>query len=51
MTTGSLMKVEVMQLINPYKPSVLFVGHRETVQNAAYDQVLHCLLTKVYSKI
>ena len=34
-----------------YKPSVLFVGHREAVQNqirrryATSDQVLHCLLT------
>ena len=40
--------------INPYKPSVLFVGHRQTVQNqirshknAASDQVLPYLLTKV----
>ena len=44
--------------INPYKPSVLFVGHRQTVQqpdqtpqNAASDQVLHCLLTEVSFKI
>ena len=32
--------------VNPYKPSALFVGHRQTVQNqisAASDQVLHCL--------
>ena len=39
---------------NPYKPSVLFVGHRQTVnsadpdqtpQNVASDQGLHYLLT------
>ena len=29
-----------------YKPRVLFVGHRQTVQNAASDQGLHCLLTE-----
>ena len=40
-------------LINPYKPSYLFVGHRQTSakpdqtpQNAASDQGLHCLLTE-----
>ena len=35
---------------NPYKPSVLFVGRRQTVetqtQNAASDQGRHCLLTE-----
>ena len=36
--------------VNPYKLSVLFVGHRQTVQNqirrckTASDQVLRCLL-------
>ena len=39
--------------VYPYKPSVLFVGHRQTVQNpdqtphfAATDQGFHCLLTE-----
>ena len=39
--------------ITQLKPSVLFVGHRQTVQkkiqtphNAASDQGLHCLLTE-----
>ena len=38
---------------NPYKPSVIFVGHiansacpYQTPQNAASDLGLHCLLTK-----
>ena len=31
----------------PYKPSFLFVGHWQTVQNAESDQVLLCLRTKV----
>ena len=45
-------------MLNPYKPSVLFVGHRQTVQiqvrrrkNAASDQVLYCLLTECSIKI
>ena len=29
-------------IFNPYKPSVPFLGHRQTVQNAASD--LYCLL-------
>ena len=32
-------------MFNPYKPSVLFVGHRQCKirsQNVASDQVLHC---------
>ena len=41
-------------LFNPYKPSVLFVGCKQTaqtqirrrVQNAASYQGLHCLLTE-----
>ena len=33
------------------KSSVLFVEHRQTVQNAASDLVLHCLLTEVSFKI
>ena len=44
--------------INPCKPSVFFVGQRQTVQkpdqtlqNAASYQVLHCLLTKVSIRI
>ena len=41
--------------INPCKHSVLFVGHRQTVQtqirdNAASDRGLHCLLTECYNK-
>ena len=32
--------------LNPYEPSFLFVGHRQTVKNqnrnALSDQVLHC---------
>ena len=38
---------------NPCKPSVLFVGHRQTVQtqSAASDQDLHCLLTECSVKI
>ena len=45
-------------LFNPYTPSVLFVGHWQTVQNqtrrrviAASDQVLHCLLTECSIKM
>ena len=30
----------------PYKPSVLFVGHMQIVQNVASDQGLHCLLAE-----
>ena len=30
--------------LNPYTPRVLFMGHQ---QNAASDQVLHCLLAEV----
>ena len=45
--------------VNPYtsKPRVLFMGHRQTAQpdqtpqNAASDQVLHCLVTEVSLKI
>ena len=51
--------MEIFQLIlNPYKPSILFVGHRQTVQtqdqmqhSAASDQGLHCLLTDCSIKI
>ena len=32
--------------ISPYKPSVLFVGHRQTVQT----QSLHCVLTECFLK-
>ena len=37
--------------LNPYKPSVFFVGNRQTVQtqimhHVASDQGLHCLLTE-----
>ena len=35
--------------VNPYKPSVLFVGHRQTVQirhSVVSHQGLHCLLTE-----
>ena len=46
------------EFINPYKPSILFVGHWQTVQKpdqtpqyAASDQVLHCLLIEVSFKI
>ena len=48
------------KLLNPYKPSVPFLGHRQieqtqirrrrpdqTSQNAASDQGLHCLLTGI----
>ena len=44
-------------LINPYKPSVLFVGIckqcklDQTPQKAASDQGLHCLLAECYIKI
>ena len=45
-------------VINPYKPSDIFMGQRLTVQNpdqtpqnAASDQVLHCLFTEVYFKV
>ena len=43
----------IPMLIDPYNPSVLFVGHRQTTadpdqtqQNGASDQGLHCLLTE-----
>ena len=38
---------------NPYKPSLLFMGHRQTLtpQNVASNQVLHCLLTEGAFKI
>ena len=47
-------KLRLNILFNPYKPSVLFVGRRQTaqtqirrrVQNAASYQGLHCLLTE-----
>ena len=36
--------------VNPYKPSILLVGHRQTMQNqircSLSDQVLHCLKTE-----
>ena len=38
--------LEIFQ-INPYKPSVLFVGHRQTVHNAASDQDLHCFINRM----
>ena len=34
-----------------YKQSVLFVGHVQTAENAASDQVLHYLLTEHDIKI
>ena len=43
--------------LNPYKPSVLLVGHKnnadpdQTLQNAASNQVLHCSLTERSIKI
>ena len=42
-----------IEMVNSDKPSVLFVGHRQTVhilirRNRTSDQGLHCLLT-VYS--
>ena len=40
-----------MRTLNPFKPSVLFVGHRQTVQNQASDQVVHCLLAECSIKI
>ena len=44
---------------NPYKPSVLFVGHYKAnsadpdqmPQNVASDQGLHCFLTECFIKI
>ena len=46
MITNLLLVYYVHESINPYKPSVLFVGHQQTVLNDAYGQVLHCLLTE-----
>ena len=43
--------VKLFGSINPYKPIVLFVGHNQTVKNAASGQVLHCLLTKFSFKV
>ena len=40
--------------LNPFKPSVLFVGHRQTVQTQIRvytDQGLHCLLTECSIKL
>ena len=31
--------------LNPYKRNVLFVGHRQTMHNAASDHVFYYLLT------
>ena len=31
-------------LLNPYKPSVLFVGHRQTVQNQMRRRKMRCLI-------
>ena len=45
----------MLYLVNPYAPSILFVGHRQTSklvdlnqtpQNAVSDHGLHCLLTE-----
>ena len=36
------MKISINFTFNPYKPSVLFVGHRQTVQTQIRR---HCLLT------
>ena len=48
----------VITHINPYKPSVLFLGHQQNSakpdqmpQNEASDQVFYCLLTEVSFKI
>ena len=46
----------LLSKLSPYKPSVLFLGHRQAVQNqipqnAASDQVLYCLLTESAFKI
>ena len=41
-------------IINPYKPSVLFMGHMEIVQtphNVVSDHDLHCLLNECYITI
>ena len=37
--------------ITHIKPSILFVGHRQTMQNVASDQGLHYLLTECSIKI
>ena len=37
--------------LNAYKHSVLFVGHMQTAENAASDQVIHYLLTEHDIKI
>ena len=37
-------------VFNPYKPSVLFVGHRQTLQKVASDQGLHCFLAECSNK-
>ena len=46
--------------LNPYKPSILFVGQRQTMQiqirchrmrHQLSDQGLHCLLTEFFIKI
>ena len=51
------MRYIMKRVLTHNKPSVLFVGHRQTVQpdqtpqNAASDQVLHCLRTEVSFQI
>ena len=56
--TIHLLRLEGVQPVNPYKHSVLFLGHRQQTvqprqdaQNAAYDQGLHCLLAECSIKI
>ena len=47
----------ILFFLNPYKPSILFVGQAnsahpdQTPQNEATDQGFHCLLTECYIKI
>ena len=50
--------IQICGSVNPYKPSILFVGHKKTMltqitrrQNAASDQGRHCLLTECSIKI
>ena len=47
-----------MERVNPYKPSFLFVGHRQNIadpdempQNVVSDQGLHSFLTECSIKI
>ena len=46
-----------LNFFNPYKPSIQFVGHQQTVQKQTRhrkmqsDQVLHCLTTDGIFKI